>query len=73
MNVNRLLECQIKQSKILKEHGFNQWPDLIALAQYAMELSDRIDAIAKYLDIDIEKDYRDRWVVHSDKNGATNG
>lgn len=73
MNLDHFLESQLQQAKTLRKHGFNQWPDLVTLARYTMELSDRVDAIARYLNINPEKDYRGRWVVHSGKNGANNG
>lgn len=73
MDLDRLFESQLKQSRMLEEHGFSQWPDLIALTQYAMELSDRIDTITRYLDISIEKDYRGRWDVCLPEKGANDG
>lgn len=53
-----------RESEMLREHGFDGWPDVEGAVRYAMETNDRLDAVCEAFGLETSKDCRGRWYVH---------
>lgn len=52
-----------REEKLLKDHGFEGWPDPIELAEYVFGLSDKIDLILEELGLAAYRDFLGRWHI----------
>ena len=50
-------------ARMLRDHGFDAWPDAEELARYAFDLEEGVSALAQALGVEMEKDVRGRWQV----------
>ena len=52
-----------RDKSMLKDHGFDAWPDAYDLTRYACGLEDGLQALAGTLGVRLAKDIRGNWVV----------
>ena len=45
----------------LRDHGFEAYPSVEELATYAMDLSDKLDALCETTGVDAYRDFNGRW------------
>lgn len=74
MSTTNFFQQLLAESRMLEEHGFESWPDIVELTHKVCDLEDGLRALARSLDREITKDYRGRWIVFtapkvSDLNG----
>lgn len=55
----------VRDEGMLKDHGFDAWPDAYDLTRYACGLEDGLQALAGTLGVRLAKDIRGNWVVIS--------
>ena len=55
----------VRDVGMLKDHGFDAWPDAYDLTRYACGLEDGLQALAGTLGVRLAKDIRGNWVVIS--------
>lgn len=56
----------IRDNAMLKNHGFEAWPDEFELTRYACNLEDGMQALAGALGARLAKDVRGNWIVVAD-------
>ncbi len=68
-NTHAFFATLTREDRLLRNHGFDNWPNSTELARYAFSVNDKIDAICDALQIETIQDTRGNWVVIS-KNGG---
>lgn len=61
MDANAYFTDQIRDRRMLEDHGFDAWPDADELTRYACSLEDALRAVAGHLGCSLERDVRGDW------------
>lgn len=70
-NNDRYFQSLYDQQRLLRAHGFENWPDEIELANYLFTLDDKISVLCDSLGIHLVKDCQGRWVKIDAMNGGS--
>lgn len=52
-----------REAEYLQKHDLSSWPLDKDLAKYVLALEDKVDCLCRYLQVNVEKDCRGRWIV----------
>lgn len=60
----------MKDEKLLREHGFDAWPNEEELSRYLMDTNDRMTALEQALGLTTTQDIRGRWQVQRSREAV---
>lgn len=63
MGASEYFAGQLRDRRMLEDHGFDAWPDADELTRYACGLEDALRAIAAHLGCALERDMRGGWAL----------